>query len=84
MATDATLEFTLAKLELKAGDILVVKAGRFRLSMEQQDRLVHNLRKIIPQNVKILLIDPDQDLTVLHPTPDDELPDLHLPLDRGS
>jgi hypothetical protein len=58
------LQFHIAKMKLRTGDILVVKCDS-TLSVEQLERVTTRLKDIIPKGVQCFIIDRGVDLAVL-------------------
>ena len=63
LATDIE-KFVVAKLELRAGDVLVIQSDR-RLPKEVMDRISGHVQPHLPDGVKILVIDPSITLSTL-------------------
>lgn len=57
----------IAKLELKHDDVLIVRVDR-PVSNEVAKRIRENLAPKLPQGVKVLIINPDIELSVLSRT----------------
>ncbi len=56
--------FEIGKLQLKAGDVLVVKTDR-PMSQDATDRTRKHLAGLLPQDVKCLIIDRGVNLSIL-------------------
>lgn len=56
--------FEIAKLELKADDVLVVRVDR-PISMDVAERIRKHISPLLPQGVKTLVINPEIELSVL-------------------
>lgn len=66
MDQDYTPLMSIAKLELRAGQILVIKLHSL-YSEVAIERLAQETRKMIPGGIKVMVLDPDVDLMVLEP-----------------
>lgn len=64
MQGDDNLEFRIAKLEVKAGDMLVVKCDGY-LSLEMSKKLKQQFKDRLPEGVQVLILDKGLDLAVL-------------------
>lgn len=58
----------LAKLDLKPGNILAVKSTRL-LNKEQYEMIASNLQQLVPEGVKIAIIDADLEFQVFETPP---------------
>lgn len=58
----------LAKLDLKPGNILAVKSTR-PLNKEQYEMIASNLQQLVPEGVKIAIIDADLEFQVFETPP---------------
>lgn len=67
MTHKSALRFEIAKLDLKPGDILVIKTLE-HYSQEAIKHLVENFQKMVPNEVKGIVIDGGGfELSVIHP-----------------
>jgi hypothetical protein len=57
-------EFQIAKLQLRAGDVLIVKVANL-LSVEAAQRLHSHIDSVVPAGVKVLVVGSDIDLSML-------------------
>lgn len=59
------VEYRIAKLELQAGDILVVKVLKPNPPISQLQQLADSLKKMVGNTVRVLVIDGQTEVTVL-------------------
>jgi hypothetical protein len=64
LAGATPVELHIAKLELKPGDILVLRLDH-KLSDETCNWLRDNMRRVLPEGVKAMVLDKDADLSVV-------------------
>lgn len=57
-------DIEVAKLKLAPGDILVARADR-PITAQQADRLREGMKRVLPDGVKCMVIDPRLELSVL-------------------
>lgn len=57
-------EMQIAKLHLELDDVLVVRTDR-HVTMEMADRIRHHLLTILPEGARVLIVNPDIELSVL-------------------
>lgn len=62
----AGVEYQIAKLDLKPGNILVVKVLREGLTDKQLNQMQYGLQKFVGR--KVLIVPPDSDLAVMEGT----------------
>ena len=75
MAEYEIIKFEIAKLELAPGDILVVKMSD--LASFEMNRLGTVLSEIVPNGVRVLIVDDKTELSVLTRKTENEI--VHLP-----
>ena len=63
------LEFTIARLQMQPGDVLVVRAVR-PIPSATAERIRDHVRAALPLAVQVLVIDSDVELSVLTPPPE--------------
>lgn len=59
------VEYRIAKLELQAGDILVVKVLKPNPPISQLQQLADSLKKMVGNTVRVLVIDGQTEVTVV-------------------
>lgn len=68
MNMDITGSFEIAKLELQAGDSLVVKIDAL-LSMDQTKYIAENFKRYVPDGVKVMVLGRGMSIEVLKAMP---------------
>lgn len=61
-----TMEFRIAKLDLKPGDILAIRPSEPR-APEELFQAARSLRTLVPPGVRVIAVDADVALTVIRP-----------------